>query len=200
MSLGRWHAGIDAAIVAWAILWVLMGLRVADEVRGLSELSGTVIEVGVAVQSAGEAIGSLSDVPFAGDRVRQPSEDIRAAGRSAVASGRSSRESVRDLSTLLGFAVAVIPTAPLLFVYLPARVGWWRDRRAVAEMLRDAPAGGQRAVHALLARRALGAVSYRHLQRSGLLGGALDERDVEQLAAAELRRLRLRGPTGEPSR
>ena len=118
---------IDVAIVVWAVVWVFMGLRVADEVRGLSELSTTVIDVGVAVESAGVALGSLSDVPFAGDRLERPSADIRAAGRSAVVSGRSSRDSIRDLSTLLGIAVAVIPTAPLLFIYLPLRAGWFRD-------------------------------------------------------------------------
>lgn len=119
---------LDVAIVLWAVVWVFMGLRVADEVRGLSELSTTVIDVGVAVESAGVAIGSLSEVPFAGDRVAKPSAEVRAAGRSAIASGRSSRDSIRDLSTLLGVAVAVIPTAPLLFIYLPLRVAWSRAR------------------------------------------------------------------------
>lgn len=125
----RRYALIDAAIVIWAVVWVFMGLRIADEVRGLSELSTTVIDVGVAVESAGVAIGSLSDIPLAGDRIERPSADIRAAGRSAVVSGRSSRESIRDLSTLLGVAVAVIPTAPLLFIYVPLRTGWVRIER-----------------------------------------------------------------------
>jgi hypothetical protein len=194
--LGRWHAVVDLAVIAWAIAWVIMGLRIAEEVQGLSELSGTVIEVGVAAESAGRAIGALSDVPLAGDRLDQPSQDIQAAGRSAIASGRSSRDSVRDLSTLLGIAVAVIPTAPLLFLYLPARVGWWRDRRAVSAALRT---GRDDDVKALLARRAFWSVPYRRLFRYNV-AAPLEERDVDRLSAAELRRLRLKHRTGAHAR
>lgn len=122
----RTRALLDVAIVAWVVTWAFVGLRVADEVRGLTELSGTVIEVGVAVESAGEGLGSLAAVPLVGGRVEQPSRDLVAAGRSAVASGRSSRESIRSLSTLLGLAIAVIPTMTLMVVYVPARLGWVR--------------------------------------------------------------------------
>ena len=113
-------------VIGWVVVWLFLGFRVADEVRGLSELSGTVTEVGAAVESAGATLGSLAAVPLIGDRVSAPSAEIQAAGRSAIASGRSSRESIRSLSTLLGFAVAVIPTVPLLVLYLPARLGYIR--------------------------------------------------------------------------
>jgi hypothetical protein len=95
---------------------------------------------------------------------------------------------VRDLSTLLGVAVAVIPSAPLLFVYVPARVRWWRDRRAVAAALRSRPGG--RGLDVLLARRALSTVPYERVLGVEI-SDELDDRDVDRLAAAELRRLRL---------
>ena len=125
MTIWPWRREwLDAAILVWAVTWIVLGFRVAEEVRGLSELSGTVIEVGVGIESTGEALGSVRDAPIVGERVAEPSEDLTVAGRSAIASGRESRESIRSLSTLLGFAVAIIPTVPLLLVYLPTRLGW----------------------------------------------------------------------------
>lgn len=116
----------DVIVIAWSAAWIVLALEVADKVRGLSELSGTVTEVGFAIESAGGTLGELASVPLVGDRVSQPSGEIKAAGRSAVQSGRSSREDIRDLSTLLGVAVAIIPTVPLLFIYLPLRLGYVR--------------------------------------------------------------------------
>jgi hypothetical protein len=111
------------AFALWAITWLFIGLRVANEVEGLRELSDTVVEVGAAVRSSGETLARLSDVPIVGQELEEPSARIVRAGESAVASGRASRESVRDLSVLLGISIAVIPSVPLavlLVLRLPA--------------------------------------------------------------------------------
>jgi hypothetical protein len=112
-----------AVLVVWASAWVFIGVRTAEEVHGLQELSDTVVDVGAAVRSSGETIQSLSSLPVVGDRLEGSGERIVRAGDSAVASGRASRDSVRDLSVLLGISIAVIPTVPLvvLFVLLPRR-------------------------------------------------------------------------------
>ena len=121
---GRAIAAASLAFVVWASVWIFIGVRTAQEVRGLRELSDTVVDVGHAVRSSGETIGGLADLPLVGGRLEEPSEQIVRAGDSAVASGRSSRESVQDLSVLLGVSIAVIPIVPLavlLFVVLRIR-------------------------------------------------------------------------------
>lgn len=188
MRSHRGHLLVDVALIAWVVTWVAMGVRVADEVRGLSELSTTVIDVGAAVESAGAALGSLKDIPFAGDRVAGPSEEVREAGRSAVDSGRSSRKSIRELSTLLGVAVAIIPSVPLIALYAPLRLAWTRERRALARAWRDPR--NRPALTRLLARRALVTSGYDELLRHERTEAGIAA-DADRLAALELRRMRI---------
>jgi hypothetical protein len=120
----RAAAVVALAFVAWAVAWVFIGVRTAQEVQGLRELSDTMVDVGLAVRSSGAAIGSLTDLPLVGDRLAEPSSRIVAAGESAIDSGRTSRASVQNLSVLLGVSIAVIPSVPLavlVFVTLRGR-------------------------------------------------------------------------------
>lgn len=123
---GRTRHAIDLALVAWVAACVILGVSVAARVDDVSRLSDTVTAVGGAVDAAGSALDSLSSVPFVGDRLKEPARRVRAAGQSALASGRSSRSSIHDLSTLLGWALALIPTVPLIALYLPFRLGHLR--------------------------------------------------------------------------
>ncbi len=109
----RVSAVVVLAFVAWAAAWVFIGVRTAQEVQGLRELSDTMVDVGQAVRSSGAAIGTLTDLPLVGDRLQEPSSRIVRAGESAIASGRTSRTSVQNLSVLLGVSIAVIPIVPL---------------------------------------------------------------------------------------
>jgi hypothetical protein len=149
----------DAALVVWTLAWVAMGLAVANEVRGLAELSDTVGSVGRAVTSTGEAIRSL---PLIGDQVAAPADEVSAAGRDAVASAAGARESARRVGVLLGVSIALIPTLPLLALYLPARIGGARERRA----LRRAVARGRPPwLDEALARRAVAHLPLERLRR-----------------------------------
>lgn len=115
-----------ALAVLWSAGWIWVGLEVAAEVRGLRQLSETVVSVGRAAEEAGSTLADLDDVPLVGGRLEQPAQRVIEAGESAVESGRISRESTSNLSTLLGISIALIPSTPLLL--LVALV--LRDRRA----------------------------------------------------------------------
>jgi hypothetical protein len=146
----RWaRALIDATLLSWAILWVVAGLAVAREVRGRAELSGTVAEVGGAMMIVGDTIRSL---PLLGGSLDEPADEISAAGRDAVASARTARENARSVGTLLGVSIALIPTLPVLLLYVPGRLAGARERRALAFAVAD---GREPWVDELLARRAL---------------------------------------------
>src|SRR5689334_11366480 len=88
---GRALLGVDALIAAWVVLWIVLGLTIAGEVRGLRQLSTTVGRVGVALEQTGSTVDGLSGLPLVGERVGRTGRDIRAAGDSAVVSGRRSR-------------------------------------------------------------------------------------------------------------
>ncbi len=192
---------LDAVLLAWAVVWIFIGLRVAHEVNGLAELSGTVSTVGSAVEDSSRTIRGV-DVPVLGQsvqellgpdaaRVLRQSEN---AGASARASGRHSRESIEDLSTLLGISVALIPTTPLLFLYLPLRITRARESRALRRLMDTS--GGDPEVERFLARRAIQNLSYSRLRATS----PEPWRDVEnghcrRLARAELARLGLHPET-----
>jgi len=141
LPTGRRLIALDVGLALWAVVWVVLALEVATEVRGLSDLSSTVSRVGTAVEESGKALSELTNLPLGvGDRLDEPAKRIEEAGRSAQASGRSSRESVDSLSKLLAVAIGVIPSLPLLGFYLPLRVGYVRERRAQGGARRGLPA------------------------------------------------------------
>ena len=181
---------IDLLLVLWVVGWIVMGLLIAHQVNGLAQLSTTVQKAGQAAEASGTALHALSGVPFVGHAVGQASARVIQAGQSAVASGRQSRASVGDLATLLGIAVALIPSIPVLAVYVPLRIGRARERLVVGAAL--AEVGDNPEFEAFLARRALETLPYRRLRwlvRRPWV--KLDARQRADLAAAELQRLGL---------
>ncbi|MBA2506934.1 MAG: hypothetical protein H0V29_13495 [Thermoleophilaceae bacterium] len=176
---------LDLVVIAWVACWAVLGLTVAGEVRGIAELSRTVTKVGTAVEESGRTLGELGAVPLVGSQVDDSAKRIEGAGRSVIASGRASRESVRDLSLLLGLAIGLIPSlAPLAF-YIPARVAYARECRAVQQLIDELGPGAE----ALLASRAMSSLPYRMLAAHG--GDpltALREHSYSELARAELAR------------
>ena len=121
---------LDLAVIVWVVGWLVLALFVAREVRDLRQLSDTVVVAGAAVEDTGDVVDSLATVPFVGERVGEVADEVRAAGRSAQASGRESRASIDDLSVLLALAIGLVPTLPLLVLYAPLRIAWSRDSRA----------------------------------------------------------------------
>jgi hypothetical protein len=184
---------MDAALVGWTIAWIILAVAVAREMEGLSRLSTTVVLAGRALEETGELLGSFDRVPFVGDQVGEVSDRIRDTGRSARRSARASRESVENLSVLLGVSIALIPTLPLGALYVPLRVGWQRERSAVRRALgRDDEAA---LLEQYLARRAAQTLPYERLRAiSSDPWGDLEAGRFKALADAELKRLGLRRP------
>jgi hypothetical protein len=186
---------LDAVVLLWVGAWIVVGLWVAREVNGLTDLSRTVIAAGLALEEAGQALQGLDGVPFVGEDVGDVGERTERAGASARVSGRSSRESVESLSLLLGVSIAVAPTLPLLTLYLAMRLAWRRQVGAVRRALVRAP--DDAAVDEFLAWRAVLNLPYDQLRQAS----ADPWRDLEagryrKLGDAELRRLGLDRPAG----
>lgn len=194
LPTGRRLIAIDVALLIWIGGWIWGGVAVGNRVQGLENITTTVVKTGQAVTSVADILVDFTSLPLVGGKVDQAAQQVREAGQSAVASGRQSRGSIEDLSTLLALAVAIIPSAPLLGIYLPVRLSRWRERLALRRAL-AAPGTPNQAILRLLAERALTNVPYPVLRSvardpwSELAAGR-----YEALAAAELDRLGLSLP------
>ena len=177
---------VDALLLAWALAWILMGIAVAREVRGLADVSDNARDAGLATQRAGDLLTSLGDVPLVGGRLKEGGATVRQAGQRVIESADAANARWTTAGTLIGIAIAIIPSVPLLLVYLPGRVAFERDRFRVAPALR----GGGDGTQELLATRAVTHMPYRQLL-------AISADPVEDLRAgrhaalaeAELRRM-----------
>lgn len=189
-SSGRAIRILDAALLVWVGLWIWMGLAIAHEVSNLTDLSDTVVTAGQAVRTTGQALKNLERIPFVGDQVADVDRQITAAGDAAVASGTQSRDSIHHLSLLLGLSVAVMPSVPVLVVYVPLRSSRYLDVRTVRRAIRRA--ADDPSFLEFLARRAAQHLPYHRLREiSPNPWRDLEEGRFGPLARAELARLGL---------
>ena len=123
-------AAYDVAIVLWTALWLVVGLLVHREVSALADASEPVVDAAVALEETAEGIGSIDEIPFVGDIANLPAieRSARRAAVSARVSARETRKGVERLAWLLGVSIALVPTLPLLAVYVPVRRDWRRRR------------------------------------------------------------------------
>jgi hypothetical protein len=126
MPTGRTRFVLDAILVLWVAGWITLGILVGREVQALESLSETTVTAGQALDSAGRALGVVADLPIVGENVRELAGRTREAGRSAVVTGRESRDSIHDLSILLAVTIAVVPSVPYVLLYVPLRLSWRR--------------------------------------------------------------------------
>jgi len=180
----------DLAVLAWVVLWALAGITL----HGLVDQLAT---PAAAVERAGEAfagdVGDLQErvgrIPVVGDELRDPFGRLGGVGRVLSDAAATQQQVVHDLALWLGLAVALVPIAALLVVWLPRRVTWAREAGAASRLRLDA------ADLELFALRALANRPLRHLRRvTPDPAGALRAGDYAGLAELELRALGLRPP------
>lgn len=104
--------------MAWSVVWILVGVWTRHEVQTLRQLSGTVVTSGRAVKQTGDALQGLREIPFVGADVARVGRQVSTAGVSAQRSGRQSRDAVQSLSNLLGISIALIPSVPMLALFV----------------------------------------------------------------------------------
>lgn len=181
---------MDGVVVFWLVFWLVVALITALQVWSLSELSDTAQTSARAADQAGQALQQLSEVPLVGDRPGELGGEIREAAAQITQSAQQTRSDVRRLSVVLGLAIFLIPTSPLVWFYLPERL---RRRRDVCELRRRLADGGPDAeMEAYLARRALANLTYAELTAfTAEPARDLSEGRHEALARAELQRLGL---------
>jgi hypothetical protein len=183
-TAGAW----GGALVAWATAWVIGGAVLGFEIWQLTGLAQTTVSSGRQLSQAGQRLESLSGTPLVGDAVAEVGEQIGATGAGLIENGDRADQSIRAISLLVGLAVAVVPTASAVAVYLPIRRAQRRDQAAVRSHVERE--GLTPDLEAVLARRAAATLPISVLlsQSSGH-GLRLAEGDVRALARAELARM-----------
>jgi hypothetical protein len=105
-------------VALWVAVWIGVGIWTGYEVNNLRSLSDTVVKSGAALQTTGGAIEGLGGIPFVGGDIKRVGRQVTAAGASAVQSGNESRKTVDRLAILLGIAIGLIPTVPVIVLYV----------------------------------------------------------------------------------
>ena len=183
--LRRW----DGILAFWTVLWLVVGVWTAYEIWQLTDLAEGAADSGRSLQAVSETLAHLQGVPVLGDAATSLANRVGQTADKIIAAGQQADNSIRGLAILIGLAVGIGPSGPVLLFYLPAR--WHRraERRDVAAALTR---GEDAALQAYLASRAVDT-----LPLSDLLGVSDDpRRDLEEgrhlrLAEAELARLGL---------
>ena len=165
----RRRAFADALVVTWVVVWALAGYTAGRALDRVSEVTRSAEGAGTAVVHTGESIRDV-DVPVVGTVFKDAGEKVIDAGHDAQAQARDSETSVHRASILLGLAIFLVPTLPLLFTYGPARRYRGRETRALRALLRDHP--DDPALDHILATRALAHLPSHRLRALGAPGAA----------------------------
>jgi hypothetical protein len=179
---------LDVVVTLWVVAWIGMGAEVGRDVHQLTDVPRTLDSTGRALGDVAGSLERLAGLPVVGSQIGPLASRARGQARSIQATGRATDRSVRELSVLLGIAVALAPTAPLLALYVPLRVSQAREARAFRRTIR----GGafDPVFEEFLARRAAENLPYHRLRAV-----STDPwRDIQDgaftaLADAELRRV-----------
>lgn len=185
---------LDGLVGFWFVLWLVIGGWTGWTIWELSVLGDTVTTSGEAIGTAGDALVDLAGVPVIGDDTAEVGEQVAGAGGDIAQRGQSVKSQLRQLAILLGLAIALMPTTPVLGLYLPLRSARRREVAAIGRSLQVH--SGDPRLERYLAERAVRALSFDEVE--SLVGDpwrALHEGNTKPLADAELRRLGLR-PVG----
>ena len=154
----------DALVVAWVMAWALAGWTAGRALDQVSEVTRSAESAGAAVVRTGESIRDV-DVPVVGTVFRGRRRPGHRGGRGRAGPGAREQRRRPHGRVLLGLAVWLVPTLPLLFSYGPARLHRGRETRALRALLRDH--AGDPELDQLLAIRAVAHLPYHRLRALG---------------------------------
>ena len=171
----------DAGVLAWTIVWVLIGRAVYHAVNGLRGAADSVRSAGDRFAGTlGDVADNVQRVPVAGGALKRPFSGAAGAGTSLADAGTKASSSVHSLALWLGVLLALLPVIWLAVKWLPGRIRWAREATAAATLT--------------VTERDIDLLAARAVARQPLHLIARTDRDPRSLAALELRSLGLRGP------
>ena len=137
---------VDIGLAVWVVLWLIAGVLVFDSIRqledggravvsagqGLDETSDALDRAAAGLHETGNAMKALGSLPFLtgdpGAAVSQTADDVerladrvRVTAEDARTTGADAQDSASTLAWILGLAVALGTTLPLVLMYLLLR-------------------------------------------------------------------------------
>jgi len=137
---------VDFGLAVWVIAWLVAagfvvhsitqleegGRAVVSAGEGIDETSDALHRAAGGLHETGRALGLLGELPFLsgdpGAAVEQTADDVerlarqaRATAEDARTTGADAEQAASDLAIVLGLAVGIAPTLPVLLVYLLVR-------------------------------------------------------------------------------
>ncbi|MCP2258470.1 hypothetical protein LX15_002164 [Streptoalloteichus tenebrarius] len=187
----------DVFTLLWIALWVVLALRLRDDVLRLRAPGDRMVDAGANLEGAfGAAAEHAARVPLLGESLARAFGRGEAAGTRLETAGHSQVAAVETTATWLAVVVIVVPVLMLLLVWLPARLRYAREAAAVRQL---ADRGG---FDDVLALRALTRLPARRLGRyasdPATAWRSGDPHAVAALAQAQLDALGLRRRPGGP--
>lgn len=181
----------DLVLLAWLVLWAVLGNAVHDSTLRLAEpghrVTAASTDLADRLRESGEAVG---DLPVVGDTAARPLDEASDAAGELADAGRSQVRAAERLAIWLGWSVALIPISGALLIAVPPRVRFVR-RAAAGQALVDSAAD--------LDLFALRALAHQPLSRLAAISDdpaaawrAKDAEVVRRLAALELAAVGLR--------
>lgn len=181
----------DFALAAWVGFCILLSVLIGREVRELGRFGTTMDQTANALEEISSALEAIAEVPLVGGSVGEIAGELAATADRIRESASDTRSAADNLSVLLAIAVAIVPTAPVIALYVPYRT---RQIRETSELLRSihSSRNGAHFARNYLANRALNELTYDRLSRLGHDPWALVRQgNVDRLAREELKRLGL---------
>ena len=186
---------LDGMVAFWLVLWLVVGAWSGYTIWQVSALGDTVTKSGNALGSAGEALQSMREVPLIGETPAELGDQVVDTAVDITARGQAIKSDLRRLALLLGLSIVLMPTTPVLGLYLPLRLARRRDvrelRRALTRHGRDPT------LDRYLAERALHVLPYTTVRAlSDDPWADIMQGRAQRLADAELERIGLRPRAG----
>jgi disulfide bond formation protein DsbB len=156
-----WQIIADVLAVVLIVVFIGLGIAVHGLVLRLQDFGVQMQDAGASFESTMNEIGDrLGSVPLIGGGIRSPFDDASSAGTTLHDAGQAQQEAVQQLSMSAGLAVALVPIAVILFVWLIPRIRFFRRARWAKAALAS-PGGVD-----LLALRALSARALPEIARA----------------------------------
>jgi hypothetical protein len=181
---------LDTTVVVWIVVWVLLGVFVGRAVWDLGRIADPVISNAAGLSQTAQGFERLRSVPLVGGVLGGVVGGVTGSADTARAEAQSVKDGIHRIGVFLGLLIALGPLLLALLFYLPLRLPWRRDVRAVRAALARDPADP--VLQRYLAERAIQGLPYDRLRSlSDDPWHDLAEGRAERLAALELDRLGL---------
>lgn len=184
---------LDALVAFWLVLWLFIGAWSAVTIWHVADIGDTITSSGRALETAGTALTKVAAVPVIGERAGDLGDEVVVTAADVASRGQDVKGQLRQLSLMLGVSIMVMPTTPVVGLYLPLRLARRRETMAIRKAL--AQHGDDPQLDRHLAERALAHLPFTVVQPlSSNPRRDIAEGNARSLADAELGRLGLRRP------